>query len=48
MLFLAFFIMAVLHFGNFVVLPLWLVFAPLGVWLSFVAILGGVAMWASK
>ena len=45
MLYLAFFVMAVLHFGNYVVLPLWLVFSPLGVLLIMWALVGGVAMW---
>ena len=48
LLFFAFFVMAVLHFGGFVVLPLWLIFAPLGIWLTLAAIIGGIGFWASK
>jgi hypothetical protein len=46
MLFLAFFILAALHFGGIVVLPLWLVFAPLILWFVIVVLLGAVFAWA--
>lgn len=42
MLMLAFFVMAILHFGGFAALPLWLVFSPLILWVVVVVILGGI------
>jgi hypothetical protein len=37
--FIAFFVLAALHFGGIVALPLWLVFAPLALWAVVVVIL---------
>jgi hypothetical protein len=46
MVLFAFFILATLHFGGFVVLPLWLVFAPLIYWFVVMVLLASFVVWA--
>ena len=48
MFIIAFVIMAVLHFGGIVALPLWLVFLPLVAWIAVILGLLGLAWWANS
>lgn len=48
MLLFAFFVMAVLHFGGIIALPLWLVFTPLIAWVVITIILAAIVIWAKS